>query len=300
MNLSVLDIFKIGVGPSSSHTMGPMNAAQAFVERPRGARAARAHGEGGRAGLRLARADGHGALHRPRDPARTRGQPAGDASIRPPSSRRSSASAAAAACGCSAATRSRSTSRSTCCSIATRRCRSTRTACVSRRSTPPAPCCIARSSTRPAAGSSCAPRSSARNVMTRRSVRVAASIRLGAGTAARWPARPGSSCTNWCSQNERAYRPDGADASGAARHLVGHERLHRARIREHGAAAGRAEGEAARGAHAPPAARVVRSRSRWTRWTGSTPSRSRSTRRTRPAAASSRRRPTARRASCRR
>ncbi len=32
MNLSVLDIFKVGVGPSSSHTMGPMNAAAAFVE----------------------------------------------------------------------------------------------------------------------------------------------------------------------------------------------------------------------------------------------------------------------------
>jgi L-serine dehydratase len=31
LNLSVLDIFKIGVGPSSSHTMGPMNAACAFV-----------------------------------------------------------------------------------------------------------------------------------------------------------------------------------------------------------------------------------------------------------------------------
>jgi L-serine dehydratase len=31
MSLSVLDIFKIGVGPSSSHTMGPMNAACAFV-----------------------------------------------------------------------------------------------------------------------------------------------------------------------------------------------------------------------------------------------------------------------------
>jgi L-serine dehydratase len=31
MSLSVLDIFKIGVGPSSSHTMGPMNAAHAFV-----------------------------------------------------------------------------------------------------------------------------------------------------------------------------------------------------------------------------------------------------------------------------
>jgi len=31
MNLSALDIFKVGVGPSSSHTMGPMNAACAFV-----------------------------------------------------------------------------------------------------------------------------------------------------------------------------------------------------------------------------------------------------------------------------
>ena len=31
MNLSVLDIFKIGLGPSSSHTMGPMNAARRFV-----------------------------------------------------------------------------------------------------------------------------------------------------------------------------------------------------------------------------------------------------------------------------
>ena len=31
MALSVLDIFKVGLGPSSSHTMGPMNAASAFV-----------------------------------------------------------------------------------------------------------------------------------------------------------------------------------------------------------------------------------------------------------------------------
>jgi L-serine dehydratase len=30
--LSVLDIFKVGLGPSSSHTMGPMNAARIFVE----------------------------------------------------------------------------------------------------------------------------------------------------------------------------------------------------------------------------------------------------------------------------
>jgi L-serine dehydratase len=32
MNLSVFEIFKIGIGPSSSHTMGPMNAARAFVD----------------------------------------------------------------------------------------------------------------------------------------------------------------------------------------------------------------------------------------------------------------------------
>ncbi|MDJ0781698.1 MAG: L-serine ammonia-lyase [Desulfosarcinaceae bacterium] len=33
MFISVLDLFKIGIGPSSSHTVGPMVAAQAFVER---------------------------------------------------------------------------------------------------------------------------------------------------------------------------------------------------------------------------------------------------------------------------
>ena len=32
MSLSVFDIFKIGIGPSSSHTMGPMNAARSFAE----------------------------------------------------------------------------------------------------------------------------------------------------------------------------------------------------------------------------------------------------------------------------
>jgi L-serine dehydratase len=32
MSLSVFDVFKIGIGPSSSHTMGPMNAARGFAE----------------------------------------------------------------------------------------------------------------------------------------------------------------------------------------------------------------------------------------------------------------------------
>lgn len=30
--ISVFDIFKIGIGPSSSHTMGPWRAAQRFVQ----------------------------------------------------------------------------------------------------------------------------------------------------------------------------------------------------------------------------------------------------------------------------
>jgi L-serine dehydratase len=33
MSLSVFDIFKVGIGPSSSHTMGPMRAAHAFATR---------------------------------------------------------------------------------------------------------------------------------------------------------------------------------------------------------------------------------------------------------------------------
>jgi L-serine dehydratase len=32
VSISVFDIFKVGIGPSSSHTMGPMNAAREFVE----------------------------------------------------------------------------------------------------------------------------------------------------------------------------------------------------------------------------------------------------------------------------
>ncbi len=35
MALSVFDLFKIGIGPSSSHTVGPMRAALRFAERLR-------------------------------------------------------------------------------------------------------------------------------------------------------------------------------------------------------------------------------------------------------------------------
>ncbi|WP_348231314.1 serine dehydratase beta chain, partial [Salmonella enterica] len=31
--ISAFDIFKIGLGPSSSHTVGPMNGGQCFLDR---------------------------------------------------------------------------------------------------------------------------------------------------------------------------------------------------------------------------------------------------------------------------
>ena len=40
MTLSVFDIFKVGIGPSSSHTMGPMRAAREFVHRAQARRPA--------------------------------------------------------------------------------------------------------------------------------------------------------------------------------------------------------------------------------------------------------------------
>ena len=32
MSISVFDLFKVGIGPSSSHTVGPMNAARQFAQ----------------------------------------------------------------------------------------------------------------------------------------------------------------------------------------------------------------------------------------------------------------------------
>ena len=97
MNLSVLDIFKVGVGPSSSHTMGPMNAACAFVHDLESMSllgrvdkvAAQVYGS-----LALT---GRGHCTDRAILLGPRGQPAGHASIRRRWSRRSSASARPAA-----------------------------------------------------------------------------------------------------------------------------------------------------------------------------------------------------------
>ena len=69
MAVSVFDLFKIGIGPSSSHTVGPMRAALMFVQglERDGQLAATAHV--GRA-VRLARRNRQGPRHRPRRDAR--------------------------------------------------------------------------------------------------------------------------------------------------------------------------------------------------------------------------------------
>ena len=46
MFLSVFDVFKIGIGPSSSHTMGPMTAAARFLDELRQSEAGRGAGFG--------------------------------------------------------------------------------------------------------------------------------------------------------------------------------------------------------------------------------------------------------------
>ena len=60
MTVSVFDLFKVGIGPSSSHTVGPMRAAYLFATRLRGRRAARPDRGGPLRAVRLAR------RHRPR------------------------------------------------------------------------------------------------------------------------------------------------------------------------------------------------------------------------------------------
>ena len=101
--------------------------------------------------------------------------------------------------------------------------------------------------------------------------------------------------------NETAWRSRGRGPRRAAAHLGGDAGVRRERLRARGHAAGRAEGAAARAGAVPRGCAPSRTRPiRCASWTGSTCSRSRSTRRTRPAAAWSPRRPTARPASSRR
>ena len=78
MAISAFDMFTIGIGPSSSHTVGPMRAAAKFVDRTGAAGPARAHPAPRGRALRLARRHGQGSRQRPRGLARARGRGAGD------------------------------------------------------------------------------------------------------------------------------------------------------------------------------------------------------------------------------
>ena len=77
MAISVFDLFKVGIGPSSSHTVGPMKAAGMFARglRDDGLMPQVANGAGGP--VRLARPDRPGARQRQGGPARARGRAAG-------------------------------------------------------------------------------------------------------------------------------------------------------------------------------------------------------------------------------
>ena len=75
--ISVFDLFSIGIGPSSSHTVGPMRAALHLRHRPRRGRPARAGRAGPGGAVRLAR------RHRPRARQRPRGDPRACSAKRP-------------------------------------------------------------------------------------------------------------------------------------------------------------------------------------------------------------------------
>ena len=81
---SIFDIFKIGPGPSSSHTIGPMKAALDFLKSARGPPAGGglpARGRG-RVSLRVPESDRRGARHPQGRPRRTAGLGAGHLRLR--------------------------------------------------------------------------------------------------------------------------------------------------------------------------------------------------------------------------
>ena len=138
--LSVFDLFKVGIGPSSSHTVGPMRAARLFALRlqAEGRLAATARVRRTSTARSAPPAKGHGSDkavllglmgHEP-DAVDVDAIPALLLAARTGAGRR---------CGCWARSRSPSARRPTSSSTAARACPSTPTACASRPSTRPAP-----------------------------------------------------------------------------------------------------------------------------------------------------------------
>ena len=107
--ISVFDLFKIGIGPSSSHTVGPMKAARLFAEGLFADGVADRRRGGARRAVRQPRRDGPRPRDRPGGDPRPARRDARAASTPTASARSSGPCARPAACRCSAVARSRGT-----------------------------------------------------------------------------------------------------------------------------------------------------------------------------------------------
>ena len=297
MTISVFDLFKVGIGPSSSHTVGPMRAAGMF------AASLAAGGVADRvAGVRVelfgslgATGHGHGSVQGGR--ARPGGRAAGDGrpgGRRAAGRRRSGERPALRLRG--HRTRSPSTSTRTSSCTGASGCRSTPTACVSPPPTRPGSELSGR--TYYSVGGGFVVDEDETGAAAARAGHDAGAVpvhhRRRAARAHR--ARPGCRSAASCCANElRPAAPRQRSAPGCCAIWAVMQECVRARLRGRRGAARRPEGAAP----GPRAARSTLERdrtpaTRCTRWTGSPSTRWPSTRRTPPAAGWSPRRPTAR------
>ena len=136
MVLSVLELFTIGIGPSSSHTVGPMRAARRFVTRlsEAGALEKTVRVEGHLYGSLALTGRGHGT-----DRAillGLEGETPETIDLDAMGTRLEAIHMYITESASAACTRSRSMTGPTCCSTAPKHCRRTQMACVSRRLIP--------------------------------------------------------------------------------------------------------------------------------------------------------------------
>ena len=306
MALSALDLFSVGIGPSSSHTVGPMRAARRFADGLAGAGLLERDATGPGRAVRLARGHRSRARLGPGRAAGAGGRGPGDRGHRP-----------ARWTGCGRARSAGSCAWRASDAIAFDRAEDL--VMHRRRSLPTHPNGMTFEAFD--GGGELAARADL--LLRRRRVRRGRGGRAGATASSRTPRRcrtpspPAASCWSTAAGADLDRRGDdgqravlahrGAGALAAAAPLGRHAGVRGERVHPHGDhAARRAEGSPPGARAAGAAARARRPRPRgWSgpcstrcgRWSGSTSTPWRSTRRTPPAGASSRPRPTARRAS---
>ena len=216
MALSVFDLFKIGIGPSSSHTVGPMRAAERFLRELETLGLLERTAPGRDRALRLAGADRQGPRHRQGGDPGPAAASCRTASIPTAPTARGAPRATGASCRCWAATRSRSTRRATCCSCQretlTRHPNGMRFTRLRRRGRRAA----ARGSTTRSAAASCVERG-ARPRPARaadRERRPALPVRLGRRAAGASAERTGLAIADLMLENEKAWRDEAEIRAG--------------------------------------------------------------------------------------